>query len=78
MSERKSYIDRPPRGSVVLHAFKIIWIGLRSGYKLDAAKSSFQRTERRFTVSWSDEFVDEIKIALASCRVFLFFPIYWV
>ncbi|PMD40414.1 peptide transporter PTR2-A [Hyaloscypha variabilis F] len=78
VSERKSYIDRPPRGSVVLHAFRIIWIGVRSGYQLDAAKSNFQRNEHRFTVPWSDEFVDEIKIALASCRVFLFFPIYWV
>ena len=78
VSERKSYIDRPPQGSVVLHAFRIVWIGMRSGYDLDAAKSSFQRSENRLTVPWSDEFVDEIKIALASCKVFLFFPIYWV
>jgi POT family proton-dependent oligopeptide transporter len=78
MWERKSYIDRPPLGSVVLQAFTIIWIGMRSGFKLDAAKSSSQRTDHRFTVSWSDEFVEEIKTALASCRVFLFFPIYWV
>jgi POT family proton-dependent oligopeptide transporter len=78
VKERRSYIDRPPRGSVVLHAFRIIWIGMRSGYNLDAAKSNFQRIEHRFTVPWRDEFVDEIKIALACCRVFLFFPIYWV
>lgn len=76
--ERKSYIDRPPHGSVVLHAFRIIWIGIWSGYDLDAAKGSFQRMEHRFTTPWSDDFVDEIKVALASCRVFLFFPIYWV
>lgn len=78
VSERKSYIDRPPKGSVVLHAFRIIWIGIRNEWKLDAAKSRFQRTEHSFTVPWNDEFVDEIKIALASCKVFLFFPIYWV
>jgi proton-dependent oligopeptide transporter, POT family len=78
VSERRSYIDRPPSGSVVLHAFRIIWIGVWSTHKLDAAKSSFQRTQHRFIVPWSDEFVDEIKVALASCRVFLFFPIYWM
>jgi POT family proton-dependent oligopeptide transporter len=78
VSERKSYIDRPPHGSVVLHAFRIIWIGMRNGFELDAAKSSFQAASHRSTVAWSDEFVEEIKIALASCRVFLFFPIYWV
>jgi POT family proton-dependent oligopeptide transporter len=78
VSERKSYIDRPPQGSVVLDAFKILWTGIRNGFRLDAAKSSSQGAGNRFTSAWSDEFVDEIKIALASCKVFLFFPIYWV
>jgi POT family proton-dependent oligopeptide transporter len=51
---------------------------MRNGFQLDAAKSSFQAASHRSTIAWSDEFVEEIKIALASCRVFLFFPIYWV
>ena len=78
VSERRSYIDRPPHGSVVLHAFRIIWIGIRNGANLDAAKRSSQRNEHRRAVPWTDEFVEEIKVALVSCRVFLFFPIYWV
>lgn len=78
VSERKSYIDRPSQGSVVLHAFRIIWIGMRNGFELDAAKSSSRGSNHRSATLWSDEFVEEIKIALASCRVFLFFPIYWV
>ena len=77
VKERKSYIDRPPKGSVVFNAFRIIWIGLRNRGNLDAAKTG-ARGERRGNVGWSDEFVDEIKIALNSCKVFLFFPIYWV
>ena len=76
--ERKSYIDRPPKGSVVLHAARIIWIALWSRRNLDAAKSGHQRQEHRREVPWSDEFVEEIKVALACCKVFLFFPIYWV
>ena len=78
VSERRSYIDRPPRGSVIFHAFRIIWIGIWNRYNLDAAKSDFQRTEHRYTVAWSDEFVEEIKKALGACKVFLFFPIYWL
>lgn len=75
VSERKSYIDRPPQGSVVLNAFMIIWIAIRNGFELDAAKAG---ADHGFEGEWSDEFVDEIKIALVSCRVFLFFPIYWL
>jgi POT family proton-dependent oligopeptide transporter len=78
VSQRRTYIDRPPHGSVVLHAFRIIWIGVRSGFNLDAAKSNSQRAEYGILVPWSDDFVEEIKIGLASCRVFLFFPIYWL
>jgi POT family proton-dependent oligopeptide transporter len=78
MAERKSYIDRPPKGSVILNAFRIIWIGIRNNGRLDAAKSPFRGSSIHAIGSWSDEFVDEIKVALRSCRVFLFFPIYWV
>jgi POT family proton-dependent oligopeptide transporter len=78
VSQRKNYVDRPPQGSVVIHAFRIIWIGVRSGFNLNAAKPSSQRTDRRFGIPWSDEFVEEIKVGLASCKVFLFFPIYWL
>jgi dipeptide/tripeptide permease len=78
LSSRDSYIDRPPQGSVVFHAFRVIWIALRSGFYLNAAKPSNQKVGSKFQVSWEDEFVEEIKTALAACKVFLFFPIYWV
>ncbi|RDW71679.1 hypothetical protein BP5796_07713 [Coleophoma crateriformis] len=54
LSSRNSYINRPPHGSVVFHAFRVIWIGLRSGFDLDAARPSNQRAGRRFKVSWDD------------------------
>ena len=77
---RKKYVTRPPRGSVVLYAFKVMWIGLRNKGNLDAAKPSFQATigGNKHTTHWNDLFVDEIRRALVACRIFVFFPIYWV
>lgn len=45
----------------------------------DAAKPSYQ-AENRQTVTnrWNDLFIDELKRGLVACRVFIFFPIYWV
>jgi proton-dependent oligopeptide transporter, POT family len=77
---RKHYVTRPPRGSVVLYAFKVLWIGIRNKFNLEAAKPSYQETTGRgkFKTPWNDLFVDEIRRALVACRIFVFFPIYWV
>jgi proton-dependent oligopeptide transporter, POT family len=76
---RKRYVTRPPRGSIVLYAFKVIWIGLRNR-TLEAAKPSYQEGVggHKYKTHWNDLFVDEIRRALVACRIFIFFPIYWV
>jgi POT family proton-dependent oligopeptide transporter len=76
---RKKYVTRPPRGSVVLYEFKVLWIGFRNRGNLDAAKPSFSaNVGHRYKIHWNDLFVDEIRRALIACRIFVFFPIYWV
>jgi POT family proton-dependent oligopeptide transporter len=77
---RKHYVTRPPRGSVILYAFKVLWIGVRNKFNLDAAKPSYQAAEgnNKHKTHWNDLFVDEIRRAMVACRIFIFFPIYWV
>ncbi|KAK6598039.1 POT family protein [Botrytis cinerea] len=75
---RKRYIVRPPKGTVITDAFKII--GQMIKYRnLNAAKPSY-RAENNIpqTTPWDEQFVDEVKRALIACRVFVFYPIYWV
>lgn len=75
---RKQYVVRPPNGTVITDAFKVI--GMMIKYrKLDAAKPSYQ-TANNIPQSnrWDDQFVDEVKRALIACRVFVFYPIYWL
>lgn len=76
---KKFYVVRPPRGSVVVNAFRAIWVGLMNQGKMDAAKPSYQAAYGKSpTTRWNDLFIDELKRALVACRVFVFFPIYWV
>lgn len=79
VSGKKKYVVRPPKGSVIPHALRICWIGLRHRGKLDAAKPEFRLEygESR-PVPWDGLFVDEVRRALVACKVFLFYPIYWV
>ncbi|KAL4805303.1 POT family-domain-containing protein [Aspergillus unguis] len=76
---RKYYVVRPPQGSVITDAFKALWIMVVSR-NMDAPKPTWQAENggTRTNLPWDDHFIDELKRALVACRVFAFYPIYWV
>jgi POT family proton-dependent oligopeptide transporter len=75
---RKVYIVRPPQGSVITNAFRVIGQMIRHR-KMDGAKPSYQvALGKEPSKLWDDHFVDEVKRALVACQVFCFYPIYWV
>ncbi|KAJ5109478.1 hypothetical protein N7456_006153 [Penicillium angulare] len=76
---RKFYIVRPPQGSIITDAFKALWMMIVNR-NMDAPKPSWQRENRdeNAVLPWDDHFIDELKRALVACRVFAFYPIYWV
>ena len=76
---KRYYVTRPPTGSVMPHAFKAFWIALINGRNMDAARPSYQAAHgQKYKTPWSETFVDELRRALVACRVFVFYPIYWV
>jgi len=75
---RKVYVVRPPEGSIITNAFRVIGVMIKNR-KMDAAKPSYQAgMGRNVETRWDDHFVDEVKRALIACQVFCFYPIYWV
>ncbi|KAF2442163.1 peptide transporter PTR2-A [Karstenula rhodostoma CBS 690.94] len=78
---RKVYVVRPPQGSVVTDCFRAIWMMIK-GRNMDAAKPTYQAGLGNDTIAtkikWDDRFVDEVKRALIACKVFCFYPVYWV
>ncbi|KAH3989776.1 di/tri peptide transporter 2 [Parastagonospora nodorum] len=75
---RKVYVVRPPQGSVITDAFRVMWLMIKTR-KMDGAKPSYQAGLGKTTVlRWDDHFVEEVKRALVACKVFCFYPIYWV
>lgn len=71
---RKQYIKRPIGDKVIAKSFRVLWILIKNRFNFDKAKPTMN-PEKNYP--WSDKFVDEIKRALAACKVFLFYPIYW-
>ncbi|KAG9186424.1 hypothetical protein G6011_02980 [Alternaria panax] len=76
---RKQYVIKPPKGGVISNCFRALYIAARNGGDLDKAKASARSHGRsRSIVTWDDKFIDELKTALVACKVFLFFPVYWL
>lgn len=72
---RKQYVQVPVSDKVIAKSFKIAWIGLKNKFNLDIAKPSVS-PENNYP--WSDKFVEEVKRAFYACKVFVFYPVYWV
>lgn len=69
---RKSYVDRPPQGSIITDAFKALGMMI-AARKMDAAKPSWRAANGKTkAVPWNDHFVEELKRALRACKVFVF------
>jgi proton-dependent oligopeptide transporter, POT family len=75
---KKLYVVTPPQGSIITDSFKAMWIMVRNRNS-DAPKPSFQgKRAGNPNLPWDDKFIDELKRALIACRVFCFYPVYWV
>lgn len=72
------YVKRPPQGSVIPDAFRICYIAIKNNFSLSAAKPSVRREKGEDEPEWSDLFVDEVRRALIGCRVFVFYPFFWL
>ncbi|AQZ18021.1 PTR2 (YKR093W) [Zygosaccharomyces parabailii] len=72
---KNNYV-RPPVGErTISKSFRIVGVLIRNRFCYDAAKPSLN-PEKNYP--WSDKFVEEIRRALSACKVFAFYPIYWV
>jgi POT family proton-dependent oligopeptide transporter len=75
---RKSYVVRAPQGSIITDAFKALGMMI-SARNMNAAKPSWRAENGKDKpVNWDDHFVEELKRALRACKVFVFYPIFWV
>ncbi|KAG7193121.1 peptide transporter ptr2 [Scheffersomyces spartinae] len=72
---RNQYVKVPVSDKIISNCFKCTFVAIKNKFNLDAAKPSLNPNQQ---FPWDDRFVDEVKRALYACKVFLFYPIYWV
>ncbi|KAK6460692.1 POT family-domain-containing protein [Scheffersomyces coipomensis] len=72
---KNQYVKVPVGDKIVNKTFRCVYIAMRNKFNLDAAKPSLH-PEHNYP--WSDKFVEEVRRALYACKVFVFYPFYWV
>ncbi|KAJ1678612.1 peptide transporter ptr2, partial [Spiromyces aspiralis] len=90
---RNKYVKTPHTGSILIlasRALKAAFIEHRHAkrnsntiegrdgkliYWMDYAKPSYGRVS---SVPWNDSFIDELRHTLKACKIFLFYPVYWL
>ncbi|KAH0347329.1 peptide transport protein PTR2, partial [Aureobasidium melanogenum] len=78
---KSKYKVRAPAGSVIPKACKVMWITMMNKGNWNAAKPEYSEEftgGKKYKLNWDGIFVEEVKRALVACKVFCFFPIYWV
>lgn len=70
---RNKYVKVPVKDRVISKSFKVTWIAVKNNFNFNAARPSANEK-----ADWSDKFVDEVRRSFYACKVFVFFPIYWV
>ncbi|KAJ2776410.1 peptide transporter ptr2 [Coemansia javaensis] len=91
---RRRYVITQPTGSVVVRAYRVLAAGVRNSraaraqgrvvldddgepvHWLSYAKPSLCPDGAQ--LGWSDRFVDELRVALRSCKIFLCYPVFWL
>ncbi|KAJ7120242.1 putative MFS peptide transporter [Mycena epipterygia] len=72
---RNFFIKPPAKGTILPQAMKAFWLGIRGGFKMDAALPAAQVSKHQHTVRWDATFIHELKRGLLACRVFLAWPV---
>lgn len=85
---RQRYIRNPPSGSLIIRAFRVIKTAIQMRWKLgkqddkkhilDYAKEIESLNDNEEKKENINQFIDDLKQAIRACRVFAFYPFYWV
>ncbi|KAJ6140688.1 hypothetical protein N7497_011581 [Penicillium chrysogenum] len=89
---KKNYVLTPPSGSIYGKALKVWGLALKGNWSLNpvrwfqksdkdiwaAAKPSHFGDNKPAWMDFDDAWVDEVRRGLMACRVFLWYPLYWL
>ncbi|KAE9567135.1 hypothetical protein CGMCC3_g16730 [Colletotrichum fructicola] len=84
ISGQKKYVKVPPEGSAIVDAFRVTSIAIKEKGFENATPSALRESghESNYAIAreakYTDEYVMDVMRGLNSCKMFLFFPLYFI
>ncbi|KAL5116475.1 hypothetical protein ACEQ8H_005596 [Pleosporales sp. CAS-2024a] len=84
LTGHKKYVKIPPQSSAIMDAIKTTAIAVRENGFHNAKPSSLAEAhkENKYSLSkearYTDNYVDDVRRGIKSCKIFLFFPFYFI
>ncbi|TEA11246.1 putative peptide transporter ptr2 [Colletotrichum sidae] len=84
VSGQKKYVKTPPEGSAIVDAFRVTRIAIAEKGFDNATPSALRESghDEKYDIArearYTDEYVMDVMRGLNSCKMFLFFPLYFV
>ena len=76
---KSKYTSVPPEGSVTTKAFQYLWLLVRSKGSFKQAKEHVStKYSIGHTLPWDDAFAADLYLALQACKIFAFYPFFWL
>ncbi|GBL52469.1 hypothetical_protein [Candidozyma auris] len=72
---RPYYVKVPVGEQVIARSFRCTYLAVKNKFNFDAARPSLH-PEAGYP--WSEKFVEEVRRSVYACKVFVFYPIYWL
>ena len=76
---KKKYISQSPEGSITTKAIRCLWLVSKNKFSFELAKQSASDSSNPSSqVSWDGAFAADLLLVLKACRIFLFYPFFWL
>ncbi|PQE28706.1 PTR2-Di-and tripeptide permease protein [Rutstroemia sp. NJR-2017a WRK4] len=75
---RNSFVKHPAAGNILPKAVKALSCAAKNKFKLEAADPAYQLEHFNKTVSWSSEFIAELRSGLMACQVLTVFGVFYL
>lgn len=78
LASKNKYVSHPPSSSIILNVCRVVWIAAKHKGDLNYARPNYYAEgDPTRVLPWNDSFIDDLRSALSSCKLFLFYPFYW-
>jgi POT family proton-dependent oligopeptide transporter len=71
----RHFSTTPVERTALPNALQAFWLASCDGFHMDTAKPNYQKNQHRRTITWAEDFFEELKLALVACSMLVLWSV---